>query len=122
MKSRIEQLEIEIAFEKGAKIESRCNNNSDWNLNSRPEFYWEMNDYRIKEEPKRIPFDGSDAFDLLGQKFQNKINKNLFRICIASSNEGITLNKAHQTFEELESDWLKWNDLLKVFEPCNKTV
>ena len=91
MKTRLEQLEIEMAFEKGAKIEFKL---VDFKYdkfidNKIPTWNWDNYDFRIKEEQKRIPFDGSDAFNLLlNNKPVSKMNfqKKLIRIIFIRHN------------------------------------
>ena len=67
MKTISEKIMVMQAFEKGLKIEqvSISDGNCFWESNESPSFDWEKYDYRIKEEPSLVPFDGSDAFSLL---------------------------------------------------------
>jgi hypothetical protein len=122
MKTRKEQLEIELAFENGAKIElKRESDNSDtWYLFNTKPFYWENTDYRIKEEPQRVPFDGTDAFNLIGQKFRSSNDDSDVYLCVHANFIVVTLSDVEVRYEALAKYWLKWNDLLKVWEECSK--
>ena len=68
LEERKRQIDVEIAFHNGAKIKAKVNTWNSWIDVSSPEFKWETCDYCIAEEPKRIPFDESDAFGLVGKK------------------------------------------------------
>jgi hypothetical protein len=120
MKTRKEQLEIELAFENGSKIESVSLGMSDYGLNEYPIWNWKQYDYRIKEEPQRVPFDGSDAFNLVGQKFKSSNDDSDVYLCVHANFIVVTLSDVEVRYEALAKYWLKWNDLLKVWEECSK--
>lgn len=124
MKSRLEQLEIEIAFEKGARIEYLQKDNEGVWFDKDPEmkFHWNESDYRIKEEPRRIPFDGSDAFGLMKCIFKEDEYDNIFFSPLEAGEIGIRFHNSFVKYEDLSIDWLKWNDLTKEWQPCNKVA
>lgn len=76
----------------------------------------------FKEEPRRIPFDGSDAFNLVGQKFKFKLHQNIFFIAVETDRNGVYFNKTHISWADLEFIYDKWNDTLKEWQPCNKVA
>jgi len=120
LEERKKQIDVEIAFHKGAKIKAKVKLWHGWIDVSSPEFKWETCDYCIAEEPKRIPFDGSDAFNLLGRKFKIKKYESDFVIAIGVDEDGLYFHHDTVTYESLSYDYEIWNDLLKVFEPCTK--
>lgn len=124
MKSRKEQLEIELAFENGAEIEySDPTINTNWKVIFYPNWQWKLFDYRIKEEPKRIPFDGSDAFNLRLQTFkhiEDTEDETDYLVCVLANYKGVMLADKLIRYDELAKYWLKWNTLTEKFEPCNK--
>jgi hypothetical protein len=122
MKTRKEQLEIELAFENGSKIEHKLVDHNDGKFVDimQPKFYWDTYDYRIKEEPQRVPFDGSDAFNLLGRKFM-LINSPLFySLCTDVDEWGVYFGEHYFKYGQLLEEYEIWNDLLKVWEECSK--
>jgi hypothetical protein len=122
MKTRKEQLEIELAFENGAKIENRSANfhGEEWAYTNSPSFSWENTDYRIKEEQQRVPFDWTDAFNLLGRKFM-LINSQLFySLCTDVDEWGVYFGEHYFKYGQLLEEYEIWNDLLKVWEECSK--
>lgn len=124
LEERKRQIDVEIAFEKGAKIEhqAKSGRNEFWYDSEQPKFIWEDFHYRIKEEPRRIPFDGSDAFNLVGQKFKFKLHQNIFFIAVETDRNGVYFNKTHISWADLEFIYDKWNDTLKEWQPCNKVA
>ncbi len=125
LEERKRQIDVEIAFENGVEIEyENISHSTNWTDCPNPLWGWGKSNYRIKKEPKRIPFDGSDAFDLVGQKFVHvnpKITDSTL-LCVQAGSGIVVLGTTEFSYEILASSYLKWNDLLKVFEPCNKAT
>lgn len=114
------RLDVEIAFYNCAKIEYFDSTlGVGWGNITHPTWNWASYDYRIAEEPKQIPFDGSDAFGLIGRKFKFK-HYCLYRIALDVDNERVYFRDSDSTYEDLADDYEIWNDLLKKFEPCTK--
>jgi hypothetical protein len=120
MKTRLEQLDIERAYIMGSKIECSSIDNINYIDATNPSFAWNIYDYRIKEEPKRVPFDSSDAFNLLGKKFKDKNCEYDFFISIGSDEDGIYFHNNLITYGSLSDDYEIWNELLEIWQPCNK--
>jgi len=122
LEERKKQIDVEIAFHKGFRIEGKAKNWDVWSDINNPEFKWVTCDYRIKEEPKRIPFDGSDAFNLVGKKFMLIGNDSVFKIALDADKNGIFFRNSFVTYEELSRLYLVFNKLSDKFEPCNKVA
>jgi len=73
-------------------------------------------DYRIKPEPKRIPFDFSDAKTLIGRAVMHK-DKRIFCIITDLTKVDIWLSNECKKYDELLSDY-KFLD----GTPCGKEV
>lgn len=121
-----EKIAVMQAYEDGKRIKAETFENVRllWlkNETSEPTWDWVDYDYTIVEEPKRTPFDGSDAFNLLGQKFKLIESPIFYSICTDADDRGIYFGEQYHKFADLEELYEKWNDLLKVFEPCNKVA
>jgi hypothetical protein len=130
MKTKIEELEerkrqidIEIAYENGAKINRESKIKALQGLVSihfNEPFNWAEFNYTITKEPQKIPFDGSDAFGLVGQKFKPKNDDSVFGICILADTSGVKIADISVAYSDLEMFWKKWNTLKKVWEECSK--
>jgi len=122
LEERKKQIDVEIAFHKGFRIEGKAKNWDVWSDINNPEFKWVTCDYSIKEEPKRIPFDGSDAFNLVGKKFMLIGNDSVFKIALDADKNGIFFRNSFVTYEELSRLYLVFNKLSDKFEFCNKVA
>lgn len=119
----IRKAEIEKAYHNGANIVFSPIGENSYNKydGSHGNFKWNFYHYCIKEEPKRIPFDGSDAFNLVGQKFKHISDiENEILVCTKANNELVMLADFEQTYKNLSKYWLKWNDTLQAWQNCNK--
>lgn len=127
LEERKRQIDVEIAFYNGLKVEFNNKNdsflNGFWNEKIVDSFNWEACDYRTAEEPKRIPFDGSDAFNLTLQKFRHKgsIGDDIF-VCMRANESGVYIDTGRVDYKTLSEKYEKWNDLTKVWQPCNKVA
>ena len=64
----------------------------------------------------------SIVFNLVGQKFK-PINDDIGEtlICVRATSKVLFIgNDICLKYDELSEFWTKWNELRKVFEPCNK--
>ena len=60
MKTTKEMIEVMRAYERGEKIEV-CYG-GDWKEIDLPSWSWGLRDYRVKQEPKFVPFDTAEEF------------------------------------------------------------
>jgi len=121
LEERKRQIDVEVAYLKGELISYK---HKGWHHyekynNDHPKFEWDSFDYIVTPEPKQIPFDGSDAFRLIGRKFKKK-DSEVYRITISTSNEGVNFGHGTTEWHVLMSNYLIWNDLLDKFEACSK--
>ena len=120
MKTRLEQLEIELAFENGAKIEmSSLAKINEYHFYNGHSFRWDLYDYRIKVEPQRIPFDSSDYVNILNKKISHKLHK---FTGILTMVDGSSIVIGDKRFDiNLVSEHLQWyNELLNEWKSCSK--
>ena len=120
----IRKAEIEKAYHNGAKLvfsEIGVNAYKDY-YGSHGNFAWGFYDYKVKEEPRRIPFDGSDAFGLAKCIFKEIDEDYIFHLPLEVGNVGARFNRNFVNYEDLSENWLKWNDLKKEWQPCNKVA
>lgn len=124
LEERKRQIDIEIAFYQGKKIEVIIKKWKDdlWSETKEPMFNWSECDYRIAEEPKRIPFDGSDAFSLMNKIFRTKNDHSNLRVSVGADDYNVMFHDMNVDFVELEKYWEKYNTLTETFEPCNKVA
>jgi len=126
MKTTAQKISVMQAYEDGKIIEIKSSQGVFYKKfkdeDGELEWDWCRNDYRIVEEPQRVPFDGCDAFNLTLQKFKHKKDEDKFdtSICTRADSLGAYLNGTFTSYFELAQYWLKWNDLLKVWEECSK--
>ena len=120
LEERKRQIDVEIAFDKGFRIEGKSKNWDVWSDINNPEFKWITCDYRIKEEPKRIPFDYTDIPNLLWKKFKHNNDRYEEVICVGANEVGVILPYKKITYDMLAEDYDKWNELLNKWEPCTK--
>ena len=122
MKTRLEQLEIEIAFEKGAKIEHKLIDYNDHKYEltlCAPSWNWDNYDYRIAEEPQRVPFDSSDYVNILNKKISHKLHKFTGILTMVDGSSIVIGDKRFDII--LVSEHLQWyNELLNEWKSCNK--
>jgi len=120
----IRKAEIEKAYHNGARLvfsEIGENVYKDYD-GSHGNFAWGFYDYKIKEEPKRIPFDGSNAFSLMNKIFRTKNDHSNLRVGVGTDDYNVMFHDMNVDFVELEKYWEKYNTLTETFEPCNKVA
>jgi hypothetical protein len=128
-KTRIEELEkkiaqdtVELSYYNGSKIEYKHRGWMQWEDydGSHPTFEWREFTYRIKEEPKRIPFDGSDAIRLMKRIFREQ-NEDICYSPVYAGKDVINLGFESFTYEELIINKIEiWNEEKEVWESCSK--
>ena len=129
MKTTAEKISVMQAYEDGWKILAKHQDGPGLELikvkDGELAWNWFNTDYSIVEEPKRIPFDWLDSFNLLGRKFKYISYEFHFALAVSVDKGGVYLAKnSHEielvSYEELSKDFEIWNDTLKVWQPCNK--
>ena len=109
------------AWADGAEIEMRVkslNKWGDWEITYCPGWHTISDiEYRVKPQPKLVPFDFSDAEQLIGKAVRNKYVKKL-QLIVHVGDSVILSNNKYPTF---------FSELLKNYEfldgsPCGKYV
>ena len=72
-----EKITVMQAFVDKKKVEILINNKWEEMTISDPTWGWGVDNYRIKQEPEYIPFDFSDAENLIGKIVKHKETKSL---------------------------------------------
>lgn len=97
-------IEIGTAILQGKEIEWAHPNSENWNIIYEPALNFQTSDYRVKPEPKYVPFTFEDAKDLIG-----KAVKSEELVCIITSidDEGNMFfgGQSHFDFKELLNDF-----------------
>jgi len=106
--------EIKALFD-GKTIQEK-NINGEWVNDLDPSFR-ESKEYRIKPESKIVPFDYSDAENLIGKAVKTKTSKRFCTITAIEYEYGITINSDVLQFEEL----FQYYTFLDG-SPCGKVV
>lgn len=109
-----EKIKVMQGFIDGKKIEISSLRNDDWFdfLLDEPAWNWETNRYRIKEEPKYIPYSYED--DLLGMKVESKEFSDKFLITY-QNNKKVWIEGSFCTYQELLDRYKKLDGT-----PCGK--
>lgn len=104
MKATEEKITIMKAFCEGKTIEYRIKPSCEWTpylATGELSWNWWDNDYRIKQEPKYIPFDFTDAESLIGKPIKRK-HANLLIIINTITPAEINLSHGYKiSFETL---------------------
>ena len=120
MKTLKEKIEVMQAALAGAKIETVELEKENWSV-VHPFWNWMTFDYRIKPENKQVPYDFSDAENLIGRKFKNKQTSNIFLSTYINSTN-IHFGSLSYTFSSMAEELEIWNNTLNRWESCTKTV
>lgn len=95
-----EKIAVMQAFVLGKQIEFKVKKSSNnYNVASSPTWNWDNLDYRIKNEPEYIPFDFSDAENLIEQPIIKK-EKTFYMITKVTS-EGVLIADGFVHFDYL---------------------
>jgi len=119
MKTLEEKIKVMSASLAGAKIE--VSDMGAWHPVDSPTWNWCDFDYRIKPENKQVPYDFSDAENLIGRKFKNKRTSNIFLSTYINSTN-IHFGSLAYTFSRMSEELEIWNNTLNRWESCTKTV
>ena len=98
---KIEQMiEVLNHFKNGGTIEQRLlkfpSQESDWKENSLPTWDFCVYEYRIKKEPKRVPYTYDDAGELIGKAFKIKSETRMYLISCVT--KGLVFSSDHASF------------------------
>lgn len=90
-----------VAWASGAEIEIRFLNSKNiwgqWHSKRTPQWDTsERTEYRIKPQPKLVPFDFSDAEKLIGRIVKNKENGGYY--CISYVSKSTVMGSSYETF------------------------
>ena len=114
-----EMIEVLQHAEKGGAIESSYKNRNDWKPIDQPIWDFQSFDYRIKPEPKRVPFDYSDI--LVGKCVVEK-GRNTRRMIVSQNSCSVLLSE-----NALGGgvEWYYYDKLMEYFTfldgtPCSK--
>lgn len=97
---------VENAFLDGKSIEYYNKNGGEWFDSIKPLFNWVDYNYRVKEEPKYIPFDFSD--DLIGMQIIEKITQVRFLI-VKQAIEGVGIDKTLVGYNGLLENYTRFD-------------
>jgi len=125
MKTTAEKIAVMQAYEDGKKIQVDFDFGTSTTfvvktINGELEWDWKYTLYSIVEEQQRVPFDYTDIQNLLWKKFKHKNDRYEEVFCVGANEVGVILPCKKVIYNELSEHWLKWNDLLKVWEECSK--
>lgn len=133
MKTRIEQqseidyqISVMRAKKEGkqvwrlAKEQKGITQGYEYAMSENEQFDWINNTYEAKEEPKQIPFDGSDAIRLMKRIFREQ-NEDICYRPLNAGKDVINLGFESFTYEELIINKIEiWNEEKEVWESCSK--
>lgn len=91
-----------------------------WSV-AHPFWNWMTFDYRVKPVNKQVPYDFSDAENLIGRKFKHKRTYNIFLSTYINSTN-IYFGHFSYTFSSVAEELEIWNNTLNRWESCTKTV
>ena len=83
-----------LAFKNDKAIQVKCLSTGIWHDTNDPSFDI-MYEYRVKPEPKLIPFTYLDAKDLIGKAVIGKIDKSVRLIGVVTENDVMLSNCSH---------------------------
>ena len=122
MKTLKEKIEVMQAALAGKEIEIEDYGQENWQLARCPlKWNWQVFNYRVKPENKQVPYDFSDAENLIGRKFKNKQTSNIFLSTYINSTN-IHFGSLSYTFSSMAEELEIWNNTLNRWESCTKTV
>ena len=101
---KIEQMiEVLNHFKNGGTIESTYKNKERWDTVGLPKWNFEEKEYRIVEEPKRVPYTYED--NLTGKSIVHKGGKIRYLIIYQDSNGVFTYDNCFSSYKELLNDF-----------------
>lgn len=120
MKTLEEKIEVMQAALAGKQIEF-FGTLKEGSLATSPCWDWDKYDYRIKPENKQVPYDFSDAENLIGRKCKTKSSKYL-GIIVWVDDYGVHFKDRHFDYDSFSKLFEIWNNTLNRWESCTKTV
>ena len=96
----IKHWDVIEAFKEGKQIEWFSEIDEKWAYTKEPEFHGHYK-YRIKEEPKYIPFDFSDAQKLIGKIIIKDDSTSVLHMIVSIDDDGVVFYDDHFSFKEL---------------------
>jgi hypothetical protein len=120
MKTLEEKIEVMQAALAGKEIEY-FGSTKNWITATCPCWDWEDFDYRVKPVNKQVPYDFSDAENLIGRKCREKSSKSL-GIIIWVNDYGVYFGEVNYNYQALSEYFEIWNNTLNRWESCTKTV
>ena len=121
MKTLKEKIEVMQAALAGAKIETVELEKENWSV-VHPFWNWMTFDYRVKPENKQVPYDFSDAENLIGRKVRHKEKKSVSIITCVDNDSTVMIQGNWVNMKDLEEEYEIWNNTLNRWESCTKTV
>lgn len=114
MKTTKEMFEVMQAYADGKKIEYKTKTYDEWRDIDDPAWNWEFADYRVKSEPKYVPYDSVMEFDR--HKWVKLKNSNILRKIVQINSMNNTVHVGR---------WIPLIDMFYYFEyedgtPCGK--
>lgn len=119
MKTIDEMCAVMQAFKNGKQIEYKLSETSDWVEVSNPIWNWGGLDYRVKPEPKYVPYDSASEIDKSKWVREKAFSCRLKAIgAINTANNEVFITAAH---------WFTLGEFFEMFEyedgtPCGKRV
>lgn len=121
MKTLKEKIEVMQAALAGKEIEIEDYGQENWQLARCPlKWNWQVFDYRIKPENKQVPYDFSDAENLIGRKLRRE--DGCISIISSVYHDEVTVFARRHLFEYVSENFEIWNNTLNRWESCTKTV
>ena len=123
MKTLEEKIEVMQAFLDGKTIQDNIDGEwTDWTCPNPPLFEWNNHDYRVKPENKQVPYDFSDAENLIGRKGRHKEERSVSVITCVDNDSTVMIQGSWVNMKDLEEEYEIWNNTLNRWESCTKTV
>lgn len=119
MKTLKEKIEVMQACLAGKEIEY-FGSTKTWTIATHPCWDWEDFDYRVKPVNKQVPYEFSDAENLIGRKV--KRGDQCISIISSVYNSEVAVFSTLHSFVYISEYFEIWNNTLNRWESCTKTV
>ena len=107
-------------FVNGQTIERYYELNRIWEFTSNPSWSWDRTDYRIKPEPKVVPFSMEDIVPGMYVKMKNQ-QSNWLVVGFGPDGVMVAAGDTCYSYANLSNSWL-WSTDLKVWKPFHKVI
>ena len=121
MKTLEEKIEVMQACLAGKEIEY-FGSTKTWTIATHPCWDWEDFDYRVKPVNKQVPYDFSDAENLIGRKVRHKEERSVSVITCVDNDSTVMIQGIWVNMKDLEEEYEIWNNTLNRWESCTKTI